>query len=144
MAMTNYPYPTSFLSPMPGWPVTESCRPYEEFEVQTSVVDKVKDLLHSVYDEITGDSEFSERELGLLKASRESVGIYYNYTGQAPCFDLDGDETPDLDADGWYVLACNELAMPMAPDGINDMFLADPYDEEAYAANCEKEYGVTP
>ena len=25
MAMTNYPYPSSFLEPMPAWPVNEAC-----------------------------------------------------------------------------------------------------------------------
>jgi hypothetical protein len=26
MAMTNYPYPSEFLEPMPAWPVNESCK----------------------------------------------------------------------------------------------------------------------
>lgn len=25
MAMVNYPYPTSFVEPMPAWPVNASC-----------------------------------------------------------------------------------------------------------------------
>ena len=25
MAMVNYPYPTSFIRPLPGWPVNASC-----------------------------------------------------------------------------------------------------------------------
>lgn len=25
MAMVNYPYPTSFINPMPAWPVDEAC-----------------------------------------------------------------------------------------------------------------------
>ena len=26
MAMTNYPYPTSFLEPMPAWPINEAVK----------------------------------------------------------------------------------------------------------------------
>ena len=28
MAMTDYPYPTSFLQPMPGWPCNVSCEAF--------------------------------------------------------------------------------------------------------------------
>jgi hypothetical protein len=31
MAMTNYPYSSSFLNPMPAWPVNVSCEYYKDF-----------------------------------------------------------------------------------------------------------------
>lgn len=30
MAMTNYPYPASFLEPMPAWPVNEAVKPWAD------------------------------------------------------------------------------------------------------------------
>ena len=111
MAMTNYPYPTSFLSPMPAWPVTASCQFYQSLD-----------------DRLQSDEEIDEK---LFHASRQSVGIYYNYTGQQPCFEIETNETPDLDADGWYVLACNQMAMTMAADGINDFYLPEENSEES-------------
>jgi hypothetical protein len=35
MAMTNYPYSTSFLNPMPAWPVNVSCNYFADFEPAT-------------------------------------------------------------------------------------------------------------
>lgn len=32
MAMTNYPYSSSFLTPMPAWPVNVSCKYFKDFE----------------------------------------------------------------------------------------------------------------
>ena len=85
--------------------------------------------------------------LKLLNASRYSVGIYYNYTNQQPCFDIDTNETPDLDADGWYVLACNQMSMTMSPDGINDFFLPREFNEDsmkAYEDWCIETWGLKP
>lgn len=35
MAMTNYPYQTSFLTKMPAWPVKVACTYFKDFEVAT-------------------------------------------------------------------------------------------------------------
>jgi lysosomal Pro-X carboxypeptidase len=131
MSMTNYPYPTSFLSDMPAWPVTESCKPYAEMDSEG-----FKDL-----------KEIEPKMAAILNASRYSIGIYYNYTGQQPCFNIDTNETPDLEADGWYVLACNQMAMTMAPDGINDFFLPRENTKEsrdAYEVFCKNQWNMKP
>lgn len=112
--MTNYPYPTSFLSPMPAWPVTESCKFYDQLNLN-----------------LQSDADFDETTKKLFAASRQNVGIYYNFTGQQPCFEIETNETPDLDADGWYVLACNQMAMTMAADGINDFYLPEDNSDES-------------
>ena len=124
MAMTNYPYPTKFLAPLPGWPVAESCKPFA-----------------NVHDEQLNDED---RFKYLLRAARESISVYYNSTGQVKCFDLSGGETPDVDMSGWNALACNEMVMPMSTDGVNDMFLPQEWDEKAYTEMCENDYGLTP
>jgi len=32
MAMTNYPYETSFLEPMPAWPVDAACKNFKDLD----------------------------------------------------------------------------------------------------------------
>ncbi|CAI2367314.1 unnamed protein product [Moneuplotes crassus] len=133
MAMTNYPYPTEFLAPMPGNPVDVSCEPFD----LTASKPKITSLLKK-------DSLFSDDELVLLQAAADSVQVFYNYTGELACNDLSGSETPNLDAFGWDILACNEMAMPMGTDGKDNMFLPESFSYEAHTKQCEERFGITP
>ncbi|TKR67933.1 hypothetical protein L596_024003 [Steinernema carpocapsae] len=54
MVMVNYPYPTDFLAPLPGWPVDKACKSFESPK--------------------NSDQEYA-------KALYDVVNLYYNYTG---------------------------------------------------------------
>ncbi|KAG6427603.1 hypothetical protein SASPL_111849 [Salvia splendens] len=65
-AMTDYPTPTNFLNPLPAYPVKQMCK--------------------AIDDPKTGNNTFEK-----LYAA---ANIYYNYSGDATCFDLADDSDP--------------------------------------------------
>lgn len=73
LAMVNYPYPTNFLTPLPGYPIRKFCK-----KLQNTTATG-KDLLNLLY---------------------KSVAVYFNYTGSSKCLNFD-DSTPSLGADLW-------------------------------------------
>uniref|UniRef100_A0A7S3RLM5 Uncharacterized protein n=1 Tax=Strombidinopsis acuminata TaxID=141414 RepID=A0A7S3RLM5_9SPIT len=144
MAMTDYPYPASFLEPMPGYPINECVKPFEPIPTtdEMSFVGKTKNLFSEKMTKIRGG--MSSRETELLNALHDSTNVYFNYTGQYPCTNLsDTEGTGNLDGYGWNILACNELFMPTA---MNDesMFLPLLIDYDAYTTYCQNTYGLTP
>ena len=88
MAMVNYPYPISFIFPMPAWPVNASCA--AALAINPS-----------------SDEQF-------VQSIFEAAQIYYNYTKTPGCFNASNPEQGGLDTNGWAVLACNEMVMPIA------------------------------
>jgi lysosomal Pro-X carboxypeptidase len=118
MAMLNYPYPTSFLKPLPAWPANESCGPLYSANINSSDKD-------------------------LFTALRQSIETYYSYN-QTKCNDIYGDSSSDEDMSGWDVLACADEAMPMSTDGVRDMFWKEDFDYQTYSEYCEYLYGVRP
>ena len=133
MAMTDYPYPASFLEPMPAWPVNASCEAFADVAPMTNT---------TLYDTRLGD--LSDRETLVLTALKAASDVYFNYTNQTKCTDVsDTDATGNLDGAGWNVLACNELAMPtsMGPDS---MFIKADFNYTAYSEDCQTTYGLTP
>lgn len=120
MAMADYPYPASFLGPMPGSPVKVAAGYFGNGP-------------------LTGDD--------LLVAMREGIAqIFYNYTGQAgSCYELDALNPPGLTGNGWNIQSCMEMVMPIGQYGPpNDMFWVAPWNLTADLESCEQQYGSTP
>lgn len=123
MAMTDYPFASSFLTPMPANPVNVSCEAFKDIEPlnTTTQMEPVKDGLN-------------DRQKLVLTALKEATGVYFNYTGEEKCTDYsDTSATGNLGDDGgWDALACNQLAMPMA-NSKDSMFLEDTWDYAQYS-----------
>lgn len=133
MAMTDYPYPASFLEPMPAWPVNASCDAFVNVTPASNA---------TIYEKSVG--KLSDRENLVLTALKTASDVYFNFTGQTECTDVsDTEATGALDGAGWNVLACNELAMPtsMGPDS---MFITEDFNYTAYTEYCQETYGLTP
>lgn len=102
MAMIDYPYPTSFLNPVPAWPVTAACQ---------SLVDnmeKVSDKRHTTIHTHTRNHAYAHMRTrtythtartdtwvlththtqggNVLTGLAAAVGVYYNYTGEQMCY----------------------------------------------------------
>lgn len=118
LAMINYPYPTSFLKNVTGWPANSSCIPL---------------------DSVTPTSSDQE----LFQAVRQSIEYYYSFNTTA-CNDIYGDGSFDEDMSGWDVLACGDQAMPMTTDGVKDMYYPNSFDYDAYTQDCWDTYKMKP
>jgi lysosomal Pro-X carboxypeptidase len=71
MSMVDYPYPNSFLQPLPAWPVQVSC----QF--------------------MTPETDDVVRALALV------VGVYYNSTGDQSCASVVQPISPSLGTRAW-------------------------------------------
>ncbi|XP_045116836.1 lysosomal Pro-X carboxypeptidase-like [Portunus trituberculatus] len=117
LAMVDYPYPANFLAPLPAYPVKVVC----------------SHLTDSSHD---GKALLEELFAGLT--------VYFNYTGESKCLDAGQQADVRLDDQGWDFQSCTEMVMPFCYDGVKDFFEPAPWDFQAYTANCQKTWGVTP
>jgi len=121
--MIDYPYPTSFLEPIPGWPIKEVCK-------------------HLSASDPTDEEILSGIEQGL--------GVYYNSTGGIMCYNTTSDAVSSLGDAGWDYQACTEMVMPMCSKGDiltnanGDMFEPAEWNLDDFSADCQRKYGVTP
>ena len=115
LAMIDYPYPTNFLNPVPGWPVKVACSHISMANPQPKV---------------------------LLQGIMGAVSVYLNYTGQTGCYSFNNTASSSLGTDGWDFQACTEMVMPMCQTA-NSMFEVLAWDFNAYAERCMSVWNVT-
>ncbi|XP_076950931.1 uncharacterized protein LOC143624066 [Bidens hawaiensis] len=113
LAMVDYPYPADFLMPLPAYPIKEVCKVIDDSANGANVLDRIF----------------------------KGVNVYYNYTGESKCFDLDDDPHG---MGGWDWQACTEMIMPMSSDKDSSMFPEWTYNYTSYAEECVNEFGVKP
>ncbi|KAL8250930.1 hypothetical protein R6Q59_034623 [Mikania micrantha] len=113
LAMVDYPYPSDFLMPLPAYPIKEVCKQIDNLAEGVNILDRIF----------------------------KGVSIYYNYTGEADCFELDDDPHG---MSGWDWQACTEMVMPMSSNKNSSMFPEWDYNFTSYAEECQNEFGVTP
>lgn len=128
--MTDYNVPTSFLYPVPAWPVDVACGYFKDLAPQTAKA---------------SITEISGREKDVLTALNLAARVYYSYEKPDQCTNFtDTEGTGNLgDAEGWLVLSCNQVPMPTAM-GEDSMFIAAPWDYDKVTKDCQKQYGLTP
>ncbi|NP_001072639.1 lysosomal Pro-X carboxypeptidase precursor [Xenopus tropicalis] len=117
LAMVDYPYPASFLEPLPAWPIQVVCK--------------------FLKDPKSGDKD-------LLQDIFQAVNVYYNYTGDTPCLNTSQTASGSLGDLGWSYQACTEMVMPFCSDGVSDMFEPQSWDLQAFSDECYKQWGVRP
>lgn len=121
MAMADYPYPASFLGPMPGSPINVSASYF------------------------TG-SPADMGDKALLLALRGVMNVFYNSSGQEPtCFNTGSLNPPGLRVPGWNYQSCTEMVMPIGQYGPpSDMFWPAPWNLTQDVQGCQEAYGITP
>jgi hypothetical protein len=121
IAVVDYPYPTSFIEPMPAWPVNYAC------DQASAAQEAHKDDKYAALYEIEA-----------------AAAVYYNYEGQLKCLDVNTQESGGISQSGWNVIACNEIAMPFGSSTDNSMFPAYDWDAENTSYYCNLNYGLKP
>ncbi|XP_030548563.2 lysosomal Pro-X carboxypeptidase-like [Rhodamnia argentea] len=114
-AMTDYPTPANFLTPLPAYPVKQMCK--------------------AIDDPSKGDDDFAK----LYGAA----SIFYNYSGSVSCFDLMDNSDPH-GLGGWQWQACTEMIMPTGGVRETGIFPAQKYNYSDTASSCASRFGVVP
>jgi len=121
LSMLDYPYPTDFLGPLPGWPVRVSCENMMKYDGLIGLREAVAPAYNA-----SGD--------------KPCFDIYAEYI---ECADQTGCGL-GTDATAWDYQACTDLTLLVYTDGKNDMFLPRQWDHANLTEYCLKTYNTQP
>uniref|UniRef100_UPI00358FFACC dipeptidyl peptidase 2 n=1 Tax=Myxine glutinosa TaxID=7769 RepID=UPI00358FFACC len=122
LAMMDYPYKTTFMSPMPANPVDVAC-----------------DILLKSGDPLTGLRDAA----GIMYNSSGTKKCYNIFEDFKPCADPTGCGV-GWDSLAWDYQTCTEINLLCSSNGKTDMFPAIPFTSALREQYCQKQWGVTP
>uniref|UniRef100_A0A8C4MZL6 Dipeptidyl peptidase 2 n=1 Tax=Eptatretus burgeri TaxID=7764 RepID=A0A8C4MZL6_EPTBU len=122
LAMMDYPYKTTFMSPMPANPVNVAC-----------------DILLKSDDPLTGLRDAA----GIMYNSSGTKNCYNIFEDFKPCADPTGCGV-GWGSLAWDYQACTEINLLCSSNGKTDMFPVISFTSALREQYCQKQWGVTP
>lgn len=121
MAMCNYPYPSSFLAPLPAWPMAAAC---EKVLNATQPIQGLADAVSLLY-------------------HQPNQTCFDMYTIFVECADQTGCGTGPASR-AWDYQMCTEIFYEQNTNNVSDMFPPRNWTMEKLNRYCSKHYGVKP
>lgn len=121
MAMCNYPYASSFLAPLPAWPITAACKKVLE---AARPIDGLAAAVAMPY-------------------KQPNQSCFDMYTIFVECADQTGCGTGPT-SKAWDYQMCTEIFYEQNTNNVTDMFPPRNWTMEKLNAYCMKHYGVKP
>jgi len=115
LAMVNYAYPSSFLAPLPAYPVRQFC-----YELEM---------------------DYTKNSSLLLDAFKRALTVY---TGKVKCLDISSAYDSSMGDLGWNFQACTEMVWANCQNGTTDMFPPLPWNFQEYSDECYKKFKISP
>jgi len=123
--MLNYPYPTNFEGPLPGWPVRVSCGYLTNSSFE--LLDRMAQVVGLVY---------NSTSLSCFNISAE----FFVCSDASGC----GGSRDDSDALSWDYQACTEIIHNIGTNGRTDMFPPAPWTINFLNNYCTQNWNVRP
>ncbi|KAJ7379589.1 Dipeptidyl peptidase 2 [Desmophyllum pertusum] len=121
LAMGDYPYPTTFLAPLPGYPVNVACK---MMATASSKLQGLADVTAMVYNGTNGTLTCLDPDTEYIECA-DPTGC-----GLGP------------DSRAWDYQACTEVALPAGSNNKTDMFPVLPWTLDMITKYCQEKWGV--
>lgn len=118
LAMVNYPYESTFLAPLPAYPVRQFC-----FELK---------------------EDLTQNGTQLIDAFHRALNVYSNFTGKTKCLDIASAYDSSMGDLGWNFQSCTEMVWSNCQNGTTDMFPPKAWSFQEYSDECYKKFQVRP
>eukprot|EP00005_Dracoamoeba_jomungandri_P006421 CAMPEP_0174260868 /NCGR_PEP_ID=MMETSP0439-20130205/10800_1 /TAXON_ID=0 /ORGANISM="Stereomyxa ramosa, Strain Chinc5" /LENGTH=516 /DNA_ID=CAMNT_0015345219 /DNA_START=36 /DNA_END=1586 /DNA_ORIENTATION=+ len=152
LGMEDYPYP---LDDLPAFPMLSACQVL--YDTQRKAMQNTNVLVNNNNNKNNNKNEGTQVTVDvLLKSMSESLGVYYNASGELKCFNISEEYYPCADITGcgggvgdpnamsWDYQSCTELIANVDTNNKTDMFPPAPYDFKSVAEYCMKQWNVVP